>query len=345
MEKNKIALQLVGSPTSRFFFDLSMLYAKEVICPDGFDLLFAVAFPNGRWAVCQDLKKVSDSVSLPEMVNLTSGADIVVPHLFCPSGLIGLRIFFEDVLKIPVVGSSGNVLNISQNKHLTRLIAKELRINVPQGRLLSPNSDVNGLIESLQFPLVIKPNTGDNSEGLSLITNPDEIAEAVALARDHDVDILVEEYIAGRELRGALTEIDGEYRVLPFIEYGVSHGQPIRKKADKLKFDKKGALIAQSDKEEIPAYCPARLDEGLQSKLSEMMIAMHQGLHCRDFSMFDFRIHSPSGNPYLLEAGLYWSFSNTSMISAMLRHMQGADLKETTGKIWMQALRRKFTGN
>lgn len=44
----------------------------------------------------------------------------------------------------------------------------------------------------------------------------------------------------------------------------------------------------------------------------------HRALRCRDYSLFDFRI-DPAGQPWFLEAGLYCSFAEKSVISTMAR--------------------------
>ncbi|MEM6967294.1 MAG: hypothetical protein AAF573_21200 [Bacteroidota bacterium] len=56
--------------------------------------------------------------------------------------------------------------------------------------------------------------------------------------------------------------------------------------------------------------------------------------------MYDFRIHAQTGKPYLLETGLFWSFSEASMISTMLQAQQ-IGLESITASIWKQTTRRK----
>ena len=42
----------------------------------------------------------------------------------------------------------------------------------------------------------------------------------------------------------------------------------------------------------------------------------HAALGCRHYSLFDFRI-DPDGRPWFLEAGLYCSFSDRSVVATM----------------------------
>ena len=339
MKPTKIALQVVGSPTSSFFFDLSMLYAREVVTPAGFTLLFVIAYPDGKWAVREHLDQLTPKLSFGQMVERVRSATLFVPHLFCPAGLTTWRIFFEEVLGIPGVGSTGQTLLSAQNKQLTKWLATDAQVPVPKGFCMSNKEIADNRIAELDFPVIVKPNTSDNSDGLNLVRNRSVLNPALQEAFHYDTEVLVEQYIAGREIRGAVLEQAGIIRVLPFIEYGVHPQNPIRQRADKLKFNEWGDLLAQSDKEKIPAHCPAVLDKVLHKKLTQLWTQMHRKLGCRDFSMYDFRIDRDTQRPYLLEAGLFWSFSPTSMISSMLR-AEGTDLTETTRLLWEQASRR-----
>jgi D-alanine-D-alanine ligase len=334
-----VALQLVGSPTSQFFFDLSLLYAKEVVQPDGFELLFAIVYPDGTWAVSKDLEAIPERVALSQMIELVQTADMVVPHIFCQKGLTSLRIFFEDVLQIPVVGSSGHVAAIAQDKQLTKFLAEEANVRVPKGMRLTHHQASQLATAIFDYPVIIKSNNTDNSNGLSLVKKVAKLQPAIESVFQFDDEALIEEYIDGRELRGAVIEQNGQYHALPFIEYGVNENNPIRLRQDKYKFGENGELLDQSEKQQVPAHCPANLEEELQAELASMMIQMHQRLGCRDFSMYDFRVDGITKKPYLLEAGLFWSFSEASMISTMLE-ADGKDLMEVTKTIWMQAVNR-----
>ena len=337
-----IALQLVGSPTSNFFFNLSLLYAKDVIRPKEFDLLFAIAYPDGQWSVSKSIDERSEKITFTEMIKLVKKSDICVPHMFCDKGLTSLRIFFEKILEIPLVGSSGHTMKIAQDKYLTKLICADAGVPVPHGIKMT-SSDMDRFSgQSIKYPLIIKPNCADNSDGISLIKTQNELEKGLEKAFTFDKEILMETYIPGREIRGAVIKKNGSFDILPFIEYGVNEDNPIRNPEDKLKFDKDGRIIGQSEKLKVPAQCPAKLEANLKTDLSRHMIACHKALNCRDFSMYDFRIHEASGKPYVLEAGLFWSFSPKSMISSMLS-ADGTRLQDITHALWMQTLLRGST--
>ncbi len=316
-----------------------MLYARDVVTPQGFELVFVIAHPDDSWSVVKSIDEEAEKLTLDQMLKKIRHADLVVPHLFCEKGLTDMRIFFEDILGIPIVGSSGHTLKLAQNKHLTKLICADAGVPVPSAQKIRITENDEFSREDLKYPIIVKPNNADNSDGVSLVRNEIELEKALEKAAEFDIEILIENFIPGRELRGAIVELERAFTILPFIEYGVHKDQPIRNPEDKLKFDGEGKLLDQSDKENIPAVCPAQINEELKAKLSKLMITCHKALGCRDFSMYDFRVHEETGEPYLLEAGLFWSFSEKSMISNMLA-TDGKDLLQITEQLWKQAVLR-----
>ncbi|WP_430908202.1 D-alanine--D-alanine ligase family protein [Maribacter sp. 2-571] len=305
----------------------------------GFQSLFAVAHPDGRWSVSKKLSGPLTKISFKEMLDLIGAVDIAICHMFCKKGMISIRILLEDVLDIPVVGSSGHSLAVAQNKFLAKSLVAEAGVAVPLGQKLKYGPTIISNVRVDQFPVIIKPNNADNSDGLSLVFEKNEMPAAFKKAGQFDDSILVETYIPGREIRGALIESGEGLIIPPFIEYLVDNDHPIRNPEDKLLFNDSGKLMGQSKKENVPAMCPAELDDSLKEKLVSAMKIAHVALDCRDYSMFDFRIASDTNKVYMLETGFFWSFSPKSMISRMLREA-GISLLETTHAIWSRTFER-----
>ena len=53
--KSKKVYHICGSPTSDFFFELSMIYSRGVICPPGWKQSFIVIKPNNKWFCGENL--------------------------------------------------------------------------------------------------------------------------------------------------------------------------------------------------------------------------------------------------------------------------------------------------
>lgn len=331
--QDKTVLHVGGSPTSDFYHDLSLVYLRDVYEIVGFKAYFAIALPDGSWRIGASLSDLSEPVGLARLVSFIDelNADLVVPHMFCHKGMTEMREFLSLKLDLSMVGSSAKVCDRAQNKFLSKQDFKKAGVKVANGELASRPNFVSNI--SAQ-KLIVKPNSVDNSRGLSLIPGDDQdaLTSALEFAFQYDTEVLVEEYIPGREIRTAVVEIGDKLHFLPPIEYLVSAEAPIRGVAEKLKLDGNGKPASQAIVSKVASVCPARISGKLFTKLEEQTVAAHRALSCSHYSLFDFRVDQ-SGHPYLLEAGLFWSFSRASMISRMIA-ADDKDPRELISALW-----------
>merc|ERR1712072_526956 len=99
--------------------------------------------------------------------------------------------------------------------------------------------------------------------------------------------VVVDEYIAGREVRAAcIEEEDGSLTVLPKIEYFL---EDIRTSAHKLATDSNGKLSSNAiieAKRDGDRQCPADLSPELHQRIDTMVKRAHWALHCRHYSLY-----------------------------------------------------------
>jgi D-alanine-D-alanine ligase len=188
----------------------------------------------------------------------------------------------------------------------------------------------------MQPPYVVKPDTEDNSLGISVITCAAEAIRAVAGAFEYDDTVFAEAFVPGREIRAAVVETDDGPIVPAFIEYPVSEARPIREMEDKLQPDGSNGALRQSTRPEAQPVCPASVTPSLAYALQDAAMAGHRAIGARHYSLFDFRVHRDTGEPVMLEAGLFWSFSELSAISKMLTGA-GLDPRAITEQVWRRA--------
>merc|ERR1719408_818236 len=283
-------LHLLGSPTSKFYFDLSVMYGRT--CAESGDLdrnnfvhKYAVVYLNGKWGFPAKLDQatvmeaeeeaLSLGAAMARIETMTPAVDVVVPHMFCLEGMTRYRRLC-DMLGIEVLGCSPETCSIGQDKFLTKAVCQVAGVPVPAGELL--RKDVHGadlattarqLLGRQKVLFIVKPSREDNSIGLSLVKTDslEEVTAALSKGFQYDDQILVEEYIKGRECRVAVLEVeDGEgvrLAVLPKLEYIL---QDIREQKHKLGTDTSGRLLSGDDnpaealqkaKEEGERICPA----------------------------------------------------------------------------------------
>jgi len=328
-------LHLAGSCVSEFYYNLSLIYAKEVVQPAGVKSSYAVVSPNGLWQLGTSIDSLSAEMSLQEAIARLPDVDVVIPHMFCVPGMTSFRGFFEELLGLPVLGSSSGSTALSCNKAQTRSVVSTYGVPIAKAQVVRQGDTV-----TMQPPFIVKPNTEDNSLGLTLVWEQEEIAEALRVGFEHDETLLVEDYIPGRELRVAVVERKGKLCVLPAIEYLVTKDNPVRTLHDKLELQRDGLPTKQPDKPAVKVVCPANVTPDLWAKICDAAKQAHIALGCRECSLYDFRVHAETNEPYMLEAALYGSFSEIGMISRMLQ-AEGQSLSELALDLWSTAALRR----
>jgi D-alanine-D-alanine ligase len=322
-------LHLVGSAVSDFYGDLSRLYAEDCLAktanPDLYEFQIAYISPDRTWCFPGSLsvEQIASAHrhSLAEAVKILIDLqiDVVVPQMFCIPGMTQYRSLF-DLLNIPYVGNSAELMALVADKAKTRAVVAAAGVAIPPGVVIGA-----GELPTLDFPLVIKPLDTDNSIGVVLVRAASEWDTAIQTAltcgdsppetRDR---VLVEKFIElGREVRCGIIVQGGELVCLPLEEYALdAQTRPIRSYADKLNQNAAGKLdfaAKDSSKSWIADPC-----DPITERVWAMAKTCHLALGCRHYSLFDFRI-DPQGNPWFLEAGLYCSFAQTSVLSAMTK--------------------------
>ncbi|MCA1989260.1 MAG: D-alanine--D-alanine ligase [Desulfarculus sp.] len=183
------------------------------------------------------------------------------------------------------------------------------------------------ILEKLGLPVVVKPALEGSSFGISVVRRVEELDPALdrAFALDHTV--LVEKFLPGREVTGAVLG-NRELEPLPLVE--IIPGE-------KYQFFDFEAKYTPGASHEI---CPARLDAATTAQIQDLACRAHQALGLKGYSRSDFILTSEG--PVLLEtntipgmtatsllpqaaaaAGLSFSQLLDRLIELALRHHQG----------------------
>jgi D-alanine-D-alanine ligase len=250
--------------------------------------------------------------------------DVMVPHMFCVEGMTRFRSLF-DLLEIPFLGNHEYTVWPATDKATTKQLLSANNVQVPAGELCEKG--VHEIPTTVKVPLVVKPCNEDNSRGITLVKKEEDVAAAMEYAFSFDSRVVVDEYIAGREVRAAvIEEEDGSLTVLPKIEYFL---KDIRTSAHKLQTGSDGKLCSNAivaAKRDGDRQCPADLSQTIHERIDDMVKRAHKALNCHHYSLYDIRI-SADEQPYILEAALFCSFSPLSVIPAMAQHAGREDLK------------------
>jgi D-alanine-D-alanine ligase len=315
-------LHLVGSAVSEFYGDLSRLYAQDCLestaNPARYEFYIAYITPDRQWRFPIDLSRAAiasaRSMSVVEAVRVLTELkiDVMVPQMFCIPGMTYYRALF-DLLGIPYLGNTPDVMALASDKAKAKAVVAAAGVRVPRGELLRPGDQ-----PSLALPAVIKPVNTDNSIGLALVKHPADYDAALTTAFTYADEVLIETFIElGREVRCGILVRDGELVCLPLEEYWMDRDrQPIRCYENKLGQNQNGDLYMVA-KDSTKSWIVDPSDP-ITARVWDAAKQCHLALGCRHYSLFDFRI-DPSGQPWFLEAGLYCSFAQNSVISMMAK--------------------------
>ena len=318
-------LQLVGSPTDTFHCELSQMYALG--CANAlsgialYRFSYAYISPDGTWCFPESLsshdRQNAQKYETVEALAIIAsmGVDCGLPQLFCLRGMTECRAIFR-ILDIPFIGNNPFQMDLSADKVLARNIVSASGVSVPEGEIITKALYLSGHRPTVSYPVVVKPVGSDNSHGVSLVTDPAQLGNAIADAHFYHEQVLIEKYIElGREVRCGIVQRDKGLVCLPLEEYAVDADKsPIRVHSDKLVRNRDELL-------ELPA---AALDltwivdqeDPVTQIVQTEALKCYAALGCRHYGLFDFRV-DPSGVPWFLEAGLYCSFSPRSVIVKM----------------------------
>lgn len=315
-------LHLVGSPVDEFHADLSRLYARDALAAtadaDRYEPLVAHVAPDGTWSFPRDLTPAglaeAPVLSRPEALARLAEArvDVAVPQMFCRPGMTSYRALL-DLLGIPFLGNTAEAMALGAHKGRARAVVAAAGVAVPEAELLR-----RGERPTLAPPYVVKPADADNSHGVALVRDAAGLDAALAAAFEVSGEVLVERYVElGREVRCGVLELEHGLVCLPLEEYAVdAASKPIRDAADKLARTDEGDLrLVAKDVEHAWVLDPS---DPVTGPVWDAARRAHRALGCRDYSLFDFRV-DPDGRPWFLEAGLYCSFAEQSVVSVMAK--------------------------
>ena len=117
-----------------------------------------------------------------------------------------------------LVGNGMKSAMTATNKHLMRLAFEKAGLPSCKSILVTEDSDLN--TQPLSYPVIVKPTDRSGSRGIRKVTNPKELPEAVAFAREPSFEkkVLVEEFAEGREYSVEYLSWEGEHSFLAVTE-------------------------------------------------------------------------------------------------------------------------------
>ncbi len=215
----------------------------------------------------------------------------------------GLLRATADLLSLPCTSSGVMASAITMDKVMTKRIFLSAGINTPQALFYKKNTlnevDIcTHIMEEFSFPLVVKAPDQGSSIGVYIVKTKEELEKSVKEAFSYGEQILVEEFIKGKELTVAVI-CKAEKKALPIIEIVANDGL----------YDYHNKYTKGASHHIIPA----RIDEKVAAQIEKMAIDACDVTACSGVARVDFLL-SEDNIPYALEINTVPGMTELSLV-------------------------------
>lgn len=230
----------------------------------------------------------------PNVLALCEMADIVFLGLHGANGEDGRIQAAFDLMGIRYTGTGYLSSALAMDKSLSKQLFREAKIPTPEGISLKNGQSVDP--GTIPYPCMVKTVCGGSSVGTYRVDHPEDLAGVLADAYTFGEDVIVEQFISGREF--SVGVIDG--KALPVIEIAPLEGF----------YDYKNKYQPGSTIE----TCPADLSDELTSRLQAYAEEVFKALKLTSYARIDFMMDSASQSFYCLEANTLPGMTPTSLL-------------------------------
>ena len=224
-------------------------------------------------------------------LTVLKNSDIVFNALHGTTGEDGTIQSWLERNDIPFTGSDSNSSKLCMDKAKTKKIVRDNNYLTPDWFSIDKNTELN----ELNLPFIIKPNAQGSTFGLSMIKKKEDIEDAIKLGFKYDDNVLIEDYIEGREITVGI--LDGN--PLPIVEIIPEHSI----------YDYECKYTSGMSK----YLCPADIDINLESKIKNDSMDIFKILGCSGYGRLDFILDNDS-NYFFLELNTLPGMTSTSLL-------------------------------
>jgi D-alanine-D-alanine ligase len=247
------------------------------------------------------------------------GIDLVFIALHGGAGEDGRLQALLDLKNIPYTASGVIGSACAMDKDIAKRLMRQCGVPTPDW-LMAP-VDAATVDLTLGWPVVVKASKQGSTVGLSVVRNAAELPAAIELAFQHDDEVLVEQFIPGRELTVGI--LDG--KPLGVGEIVLTRGEIFDYEA---KYQPGGAI----------EVFPAEIDEAETAQIQLLGSTVAQALKLRDYCRVDFR-RDAQGGLWCLEANTLPGMTAMSLLPQSAA-VSGLSFPQLCQKICDIALRR-----
>ncbi len=312
MQKKKNIAFLVGGYSGEFEISLkSAKYVENQLVSDKY-VFYKIIISEEAWFYLDPFgKKViinkDDFSILIDGVKVMFDAAFILIH--GTPGEDGLIQGYLDLVGVPYPSCDRLCSTITFDKKVSNTIAEANGVAVAKSVLLKKGDDLNlsQILQKVSLPVFVKPNHGGSSLGTFKVVAEDELLSTVEKSFSVGDDVLIEEFIPGRELTIGVVKWKGEILTMPITEVIAPNEF----------FDFNAKYTVGGCEEITPAVISTKMKKEIENSAKEV----YELFNCRGVVRVDYIWHEQKDSPYFLEVNTIPGVTQTSFIPQQLEAM------------------------
>ncbi len=327
MKKN-IAL-LAGGYSGEYVISIQTAETIEKNLDDSLYNIYKIIIVKDEWYYPDGAKKIA--VDKNDFSLTIAGEKVTFDCVFIAihgsPGEDGRIQGYLDMLQIRYTTCNSIVSALTFNKSYCNKVVKAFNVvNIANSVHLIKGEpySMGAILDQLRLPVFVKPNESGSSLGVSKVKKVEELLPAIEKAFKEDTQVLIEEFIEGRELTIGVYKANGYLHALPATE--------IESKNEFFDYEAKYTPGVTNE------ITPAKIDESLKEQLESKAQYIYRHLNCRGIVRMDFILQRQTNKLFFLEVNTMPGQSENSIVPQQVR-ASGRSLLEFYGELLEDCLK------
>ncbi len=211
---------------------------------------------------------------------------------------------YWEMLGIPHSSADFDKMALTFNKMYSISVVRAYGIPTAKSVFLHKNDpvDTENIIKEIGLPMFVKPNKAGSSYGISKVKKPEELMPAIEYAFTEDDEILIEEFLEGREFSVGVIKLNGKPEVFPITEIIPENEF----------FDYEAKYLGKAQE-----ITPARIPDNLRHRIEATARRVYEVLDLDGVSRAEYIVRD--GVPYFLEINMVPGLTEASILPQQIR--------------------------
>lgn len=291
---------------------------------------FLIHVENWKWELVEadelSATQIADArIDLADFALVTAGytsrfdAAFIAIH-GAPAETGHLQAYFE-LVGLPYTGSGVLASALAMDKQSCKhFLADALGMRTPAYHHVTASVEEGGALDparsGIAFPCIVKPNSYGSGMGVTLAADQQALEQAAASIRALRQDILIEQFICGREFTVGALVLDGRIEVLPIAEvFRPDHRSMLQSTG----------AVAFTDRQSAEIVIDPDLPDDCSDRLRDLTREIGVAMDCKSFFRVDYMMDR-DGEIYFLELNTIPGMTSRSVFT---RQMERAGINQS----------------